>query len=49
MKDIILELKGKAIAINFDSSLEELENQLTDLKQQIKLLDRCLDLKMEKN
>jgi hypothetical protein len=49
MKDIILEIKRKSIALNIDSSLEELENQLTDLKQQIKLLDRCLDLKMEKN
>lgn len=48
MKDIILEIKRKAIVINSDSSLEELEEQLIDLKQQIKVLDRYLDLKMEK-
>lgn len=49
MKDIILEIKRKAIALDTDSSLIELESQLIDLKQQIKLLDRYLDLKMEKN
>lgn len=48
MKDMILEIKRKAIALNLDSSLEELESQLIDLKQQIKLLDTYLDLKMEK-
>lgn len=48
MKDIILEIKRKAIALNSDSSLEELENQLIDLKNQIKVLDDYLDLKMEK-
>lgn len=49
MKDIILQIKSKAIALNSDSSLIELENQLIDLKKQIKLLDAYLDLKMEKN
>lgn len=49
MKDIILEIKRKAIALDTDSSLIELESQLIDLKQQIKLLDAYLDLKMEKN
>lgn len=46
---MILEIKRKAIALDSDSSFEELESQLIDLKQQIKLLDRYLDLKMEKN
>lgn len=46
---MILEIKRKAVALNLDSSIEELESQLIDLKQQIKLLDRYLDLKMEKN
>lgn len=49
MKDMILEIKRKAVAINSDSSLEELENQLIDLKQQIKVLDTYLDLKMGKD
>lgn len=48
MKDIILQIKSKAVALNSDSNLEELESQLIDLKQQIKVLDRYLDLKMEK-
>lgn len=49
MKDMILEIKRKAVALNIDSSLEELENQLIDLKKQIKLLDNYLDLKMGKD
>lgn len=49
MKDMILEIKRKAVALNSDSNLEELESRLIDLKQQIKILDRYLDLKMEKN
>ena len=49
MKDMILEIKRKAVALNIDSSLEELENQLIDLKQQIKVLDTYLDLKMVKD
>lgn len=49
MKDIILEIKRKAIALNIDSSLTDIENKLIDLKQQIKLLDTYLDLKMGKN
>lgn len=49
MKDMILEIKRKAIAINSDSSLVNIESCLIDLKQQIKILDRYLDLKMEKN
>ena len=48
MKDIILAIKSKAVALNSDSNLEELESRLIDLKQQIKILDRYLDLKMEK-
>lgn len=48
MKDIILEIKRKAIVINSDSSLTDIENKLIDLKQQIKILDNYLDLKMEK-
>lgn len=49
MKDIILEIKRKAIALNTDLSIIELESQLIDLKRQIKILDHYLDLKMEKN
>lgn len=49
MKDIILEIKRKAIVINSDSSLTDIENKLIDLKQQIKILDNYLDLKMEKD
>lgn len=48
MKDIILEIKRKAIVINSDSSLTDIENKLIDLKQQIKILDNYLDLKMGK-
>lgn len=48
MKDMILAIKSKAVALNIDSSPTELESRLIDLKQQIKLLDRYLDLKMEK-
>lgn len=49
MKDIILEIKRKAIALDMDSGLIELESQLIDLKQQIKVLDTYLDLKMGKD
>lgn len=49
MKDIILEIKRKAVALDIDSNLEELESQLIDLKQQIKVLDTYLDLKMGKD
>ena len=49
MKDMILAIKSKAVALNIDSSPTELESRLIDLKQQIKILDRYLDLKMEKN
>ena len=49
MKDMILEIKRKAVALNLDSSFEELESQLIDLKKQIKLLDTYLDLKMGKD
>ena len=48
MKDIILEIKRKAVALNIDSSPTELENQLIDLKQQIKVLDNYLDLQYDK-
>ena len=47
MKDIILEIKRKAIALDMDSGLIELESQLIDLKQQIKVLDNYLDLQYE--
>ena len=49
MKDIILEIKSKAVALNSDLSLMELENQLIDLKKQIKILDNYLDLEMVKD
>lgn len=48
MKDMILAIKSKAVALNIDSSPTELESRLIDLKQQIKVLDRYLNLKMEK-
>lgn len=49
MKDIILEIKRKAVALDTNSSFIELENQLIELKRQIKLLDNYLDLNMEKD
>lgn len=51
MKDMILEIKAKAIALALDSNveLEELENQLFDLKEKIRVLDCFLDLKMMNN
>lgn len=49
MKDIILEIKRKAIALNSEANLTDVENQLIDLKQQIKILDHYLDLNIEKD
>jgi hypothetical protein len=48
MKDMILEIKAKAIALDSNVELEELENQLFDLKEKIRVLDFFLDLKMMK-
>lgn len=48
MKDMILNIKRKAIALDSDVELEELENQLFELKEKIRVLDRFLDLKMMK-
>jgi hypothetical protein len=48
MKDMILEIKAKAIALDSNVELEELENQLFDLKEKIRVLDCFLDLKMMK-
>lgn len=48
MKDMILEIKAKAIALASNVELEELENQLFDLKEKIRVLDCFLDLKMMK-
>ena len=47
MDDIILKIKARALALALDSSLEELENQLLDLKKQIKILDNYLDLNLK--
>ena len=44
---MILEIKRKAIAINSDSSLIDVESQLIDLKKQIKILDHYLDLQCD--
>lgn len=49
MKDMILSIKRKAIALDSDSDSDytDIENQLIDLKQQIKILDSYLSLNME--
>lgn len=47
MKDMILSIKRKAIALDLDSDYMDIENQLIDLKQQIKILDSYLSLNME--
>ena len=46
MKDMILNIKRKAIALELDADYVGIENQLIDLKKQIKILDEFLDLKM---
>ena len=46
MKDMILNIKKKAIALDLDADYTSIENQLIDLKQQIKILDEFLDLKI---
>ena len=48
MKDMILAIKTKAIALDSNVELEELENQLFELKEKIRVLDCFLDLKMMK-
>ncbi len=47
MKDMILSIKRKSIALDSDSDYTDIENQLIDLKQQIKILDSYLSLNME--
>ena len=37
MKDMFLSIKRKAIALDSDSDYKDIENQLIDLKQQIKI------------
>jgi hypothetical protein len=46
MKDMILNIKKKAIALDLDADYTTIENQLIDLKQQIKILDEFLNLKI---
>lgn len=46
MKDMILNIKKKAIALDLDADYTTIENQLIDLKKQIKILDEFLDLKI---
>lgn len=46
MKDMILNIKRKAMALDLDADYTTIENQLIDLKQQIKILDEFLDLKI---
>jgi len=46
MKDMILNIKRKAIALDLDADYTTIEIQLIDLKQQIKILDEFLDLKI---
>lgn len=46
MKDMILNIKKNAIALDLDADYISIENQLIDLKKQIKILDEFLDLKI---
>ena len=46
MKDMILNIKKNAIALDLDADYTTIENQLIDLKKQIKTLDEFLDLKI---
>lgn len=46
MKDMILNIKKKAIGLDLDADYTNIENQLIDLKRQIKILDEFLDLKI---
>lgn len=46
MKDMILNIKREAIALDLDADYISIENQLIDLKKQIKILDEFLDLKI---
>lgn len=46
MKDMILNIKKKAIGLDSDADYTNIENQLIDLKRQIKILDEFLDLKI---
>lgn len=46
MKDMILNIKKNAIALDLDADYTTIENQLMDLKKQIKILDEFLDLKI---
>lgn len=43
---MILNIKRKAIALDLDADYTTIENQLICLKQQIKILDEFLDLKI---
>lgn len=45
---MILNIKRKAIALDSELSFTELENQLIELKQQIKILEHYLDLQYDK-
>lgn len=46
MKDMILNIKKKAIALDLDADYTTIENQLIDLKKQIKILDEFLEIKI---
>lgn len=46
MKDMILNIKRKAMALDLDADFISIENQLIDLKKQIKILDEFLDFKI---
>ena len=46
MKDMILNIKKKAIALDLDADYTTIENQLIDLNKKIKILDEFLDLKI---
>lgn len=46
MKDLILSVKQKAIALDLDADFLTLENQLIELKKEIRILDKYLDLNL---
>ena len=46
MKDLILSVKKKAMALDLDADFLTLENQLIELKKEIRILDKYLDLNL---
>lgn len=46
MKDLILSVKQKAMELDLDADFLTLENQLIELKKEIRILDKYLDLNL---